>query len=319
MSDREPLETRIPPDCSGLRLDQALVRLFPQYSRSRLSAWIRDARVRVDGEPRRPRDTVRGGERISLLPEPVHDERIEAEAIPLDIVYEDAHLLVVNKPPGMVVHPGAGNPAGTLQNALLHHAPELEAVPRAGLVHRLDKDTSGLLVVARSLAAHKRLVAMMAAREIGREYEAVVCGLLTGGGSIDAPIGRHAVDRKRMAVRESGREAVTHYRLLARFRGHSHVAVRLETGRTHQIRVHFAHIRHPLVGDPTYGRRPWLPRGATAPLVEALGRFRRQALHARRLSLAHPVDGRALAWEAPTPGDLQVLLDALAEDLRHAG
>lgn len=212
------------------------------------------------------------------------------------------------------MHPGAGNPDGTLQNGLLHHHPELAALPRAGIVHRLDKDTSGILVVAKTFAAHKQLVADLQARAVKREYEAVACGVITAGGHVDAAIGRHAVDRKRMTVRGDGRHAVTHYRVLQRFRAHTHVKCRLETGRTHQIRVHLAHVRHPLVGDPTYGRRLAIPKGAEPGLADTLRRFRRQALHARKLGLTHPGSGEVMHWQAPRPADFEALLQALAHD-----
>lgn len=311
-------DSLIPPELTGQRFDQALARLFPEYSRSRLTQWIKDGRAFLDEGPARPRDAVTGGQRVRLhvLEEPLTE--MQPEALPLDIVYEDPALIVVNKPAGLVVHPGAGNRAGTLQNALLHHAPELANVPRCGLVHRLDKDTSGLLAVARTLQAHTRLVAALQAREFEREYEAVVTGVLTGGGTVDAPLARHAVDRLRMSVREGGREAVTHYRLLKRFRAHTHISVRLETGRTHQIRVHMAHIRHPLLGDPVYGRRLALPPSATERLKFALQSFRRQALHARRLGLAHPTSGERLVWQAPLPSDMTELIAALADDMTHA-
>src|SRR5579859_2456261 len=252
-------ESRVPAELAGQRFDQALARLFPEYSRSRLSQWIKDGRALLDRNPARPRDAVMDGQRVALtvVAEPL--TTVAAEELPLDIVHEDAALIVVNKPAGLVVHPGAGNRAGTLQNALLHHAPELAEVPRAGLVHRIDKDTSGLLVVARTLEAHTRLVAALQAREFEREYLALVNGVMTGGGTVDAPVGRHATDRLRMSVREDGRTAVTHYRVAQRYRAHTQVAVHLETGRTHQIRVHLAHIRYPIVGDPVYGRRLALP------------------------------------------------------------
>ena len=316
-------ECLIPAELAGYRFDQALARLFPEYSRSRLTQWVRDGQVLLDERAPRPRDAVMTGQRVRLnaVEEPLTG--LEPEALPLDIVYEDAALIIVNKPAGLVVHPGAGNPAGTLQNALLYHAPELVHVPRAGLVHRLDKDTSGLLAVARTLEAHTCLVAALQAREFEREYEAVTVGVMTGGGSVDAPIARHGVDRKRMSVREGGRTAVTHYRVIRRYRAHTQVAVRLETGRTHQIRVHLAHIHHPLVGDPVYGRRLAVPADATVTLSEELRSFKRQALHARRLGLAHPVSGEFMRWEAPLPEDMQRLLQALDRDLRrhssHAG
>jgi len=311
-------ESQVPPELAGQRFDQALAKLFPEYSRSRLTQWIKEGRAFLDEGPARPRDAVAGGQRVRLqvVEEPLTEMR--PEALPLDVVYEDSALIIVNKPAGLVVHPGAGNRGGTLQNALLHYAPELAVVPRCGLVHRLDKDTSGLLAVARTLQAHTRLVAALQARGFEREYEAVVTGVLTGGGTVDAPLARHAVDRLRMSVREGGREAVTHYRLLKRFRAHTHISVRLETGRTHQIRVHMAHIRHPLLGDPVYGRRLALPPGATERLKTALQSFRRQALHARRLGLAHPLSGERMVWEAPLPPDMAELIAALADDMAHA-
>ncbi len=310
----------MPASAAGQRLDKALAELLPQYSRARLQHWIEAGAIRVDGAQPRPRDKLRGGESITLALEA--ETRVEAapQAIPLQVVHEDAALLVINKPPGLVVHPGAGNPAGTLLNALLHHAPELARLPRAGIVHRLDKDTSGLMVVARTLAAHTALVEALQARNVEREYEAVVNGVMTAGGRIDAAIGRHPQDRKRMAVRGSegsgARSAVTHYRVLERFRAHTHVRVQLETGRTHQIRVHLQHIRFPIVGDPVYGRRLALPRQATPELSAALRGLARQALHARRLALTHPATGAACDWEAPAPVDMQALLAALRADAK---
>jgi 23S rRNA pseudouridine1911/1915/1917 synthase len=305
----------IPETYRGQRLDKALADLLPDFSRNRLQTWLRDGHIRVDDETAAPRMPVRGGERVvaRLEAEPATPQ-VAPEPIALDIVYQDADLLVVNKPAGLVVHPGAGNRDGTLQNALLHHAPELAALPRSGIVHRLDKDTSGLLVVARGARAHKHLVAALAAREIEREYEAVVYGVLTAGGTVDAPIGRHPADRKRMDVREGAREAVTHYRVIRRFRAHTHVRLTLESGRTHQIRVHMRHIRHPLVGDPVYGRRLAIPAGAGETLAATLRGFRRQALHARRLALTHPADDRHLEWQAPAPPDFTALLTALSND-----
>lgn len=310
-------ECLIPAELAGYRFDQALARLFPEYSRSRLTQWVRDGHVLLDERAPRPRDSVMAGQRVCLTVVAEAVTAHAAEALPLDIVYEDEVLLVVNKPAGLVVHPGAGNPAGTLQNALLYHAPGLMHVPRCGLVHRLDKDTSGLLAVARTLEAHTRLVAALQAREFEREYEAVTVGVMTGGGTVDAPIARHSVDRVRMSVREGGRPAVTHYRVVKRFRAHTQVSVKLETGRTHQIRVHLAHIHHPLVGDPVYGRRLAMPAGATFTLTETLRSFKRQALHARRLGLRHPASGEFMRWEAPLPQDMQQLLHALDMDLRR--
>ena len=310
----EILSATVPPEAAGRRLDQVLAELFPSHSRSRLKAWIEAGRVRLNGKQPKPRDRLLGGEQVEVEPlaEPVGD--VMPQAIPLAIVHEDRHLLVVDKPAGLVVHPGAGNPDQTLQNALLAHDAGLAALPRAGIVHRLDKDTSGLLVVARTLEAHTELVRLLAAREVSREYEALCCGVLTGGGTVEAPIGRHRSDRLRMTVRGDGREAVTHYRLIERFRAHTHLRVMLETGRTHQIRVHLAHLSYPIVGDPLYGGRLALPRGASPALVEALRGFRRQALHAARLAFVHPVSGQAMSFESPLPDDLQALLAALRED-----
>ena len=288
--------------------------MFPDYSRSRLKAWVLDGSVLIDGAARRPRDPVQGGERVVLTVRVDAAVRAGPEPMALEIVFEDDDLLVIDKPPGLVVHPGAGNASGTLMNGLLAHAPQLESLPRAGIVHRLDKDTSGLLLVAKSLPAHTALVRALAERAVSRRYLAICNGVLTGGGTIDAAIERHPVDRTRMAVRDSGRPAVTHYTVIERFRAHTFVNVVLETGRTHQIRVHFAHRRHPLVGDPVYGGRLALPAGASAALRDALRAFRRQALHAARLELRHPVTGEDLGFEAPPPADFQELLRVMRED-----
>jgi 23S rRNA pseudouridine1911/1915/1917 synthase len=304
----------IPPELAGQRLDRALAQLFPEYSRSRLKAWLVDGAISVDGEQPRPRDPVRGGETVVLTATAEPVVAALPERLDLDVVYEDEALLVINKPAGLVVHPGAGNPAGTLMNGLLHHAPSLEALPRAGIIHRLDKDTSGLLLIGKTLEAHTELVRMLANRDVSRIYVAICNGVLTGGGTINAPIGRHRVDRKRMCVRDDGKPAVTHYTVLERFAAHTLVRVRLETGRTHQIRVHFAYRRHALVGDPVYGGRLALPPGAGEGLVEALRRFRRQALHAAELHLEHPLTREPLDLDAPLPADLQALLDAFRED-----
>jgi 23S rRNA pseudouridine1911/1915/1917 synthase len=313
----------LPLTAAGLRLDQALAAALPQYSRARLQRWIAEGAVRVGGEPVRGRDRVRGGEQVVISGAFPADPGVAAEALPLQVVHEDPELLVLNKPPGMVVHPGAGNREHTLQNALLAHDGELARVPRAGLVHRLDKDTSGLLIIARTPAAHLRLVAALAAREIGREYLALVWGRPTAGGRIEASIGRHRTARTRMMVRADGREAVTHYRIEERLPAHTLLRVQLETGRTHQIRVHLAHIGLPLVGDPVYGgRQRGLPRSAksragggeaSALAAQALRGFHRQALHAQRLTLRHPRTGRTLSFEAPLPADFAALLQALRE------
>jgi 23S rRNA pseudouridine1911/1915/1917 synthase len=308
------LEATVDAGLAGARLDQALASLFPDYSRSRLQAWTREGRVSVNGEQRRPRDRVEFGDRLALRALVEDQVECAAQDIPLRILFEDEHLLVIDKPAGLVVHPAAGNPDGTLQNALLFHDPALAALPRAGIVHRLDKDTTGLMVVGRSQAAHKRLVEAMAAREIHREYRALVVGSMPAGGLIDLPIGRHPTQRTRMAVNPLGKPSVTHFSVLQEFRGHTLLKVRLETGRTHQIRVHMAHLRHPVFGDPVYGRRLQLPGGASDELKAVLRGFHRQALHAKRLELVHPVSGRALRFSCAMPEDMRVLIQALAED-----
>lgn len=319
MSESTRHQLTIPVDFAGRRLDQALAELLSEYSRSRIKDWIDEGRVRVDGAQLRPKDKVLGGEQVELEAVLPMSEDVTAQAIELVVVHEDKHVFVINKPAGLVVHPGAGNPAGTLQNALLHLDEKLAKLPRAGIVHRLDKDTSGLMVVARTIDAHTALVRAIEAREVHREYEAVCLGVMTGGGTVEAPIGRHPVDRLRMAIRESGREAVTHYRVLQRFRGHTHVRLTLETGRTHQIRVHMAHIKYPLVGDQAYGGRLLLPKGASPDLVDALRAFKRQALHAARLAFDHPKSNKQIECTAPIPKDMQVLIDVLAADAKlHA-
>ncbi len=317
-SPRHQRELRLPPHAAGRRLDQALAEALPEYSRSRLKRWIDAGQLRVDGRVPRPRDIVAGGERV-LLDAPDEDAVTSvAQAIPIVIAWEDADVIVVNKPAGMVVHPGAGNPDQTLQNALLAHDPRLSKLPRAGIVHRLDKDTSGLLIVARNDAAREVLVAALTARGIHREYQAVCVGVMTSGGTVNAPIDRHPVDRLRMSVRSSGRDAVTHYRVIERFRRHTWVRVMLETGRTHQIRLHLAHAGYPLVGDPVYGRRLVIPKGATPKLEETLRAFRRQALHAAKLVFPHPKDDREIEVTAPLPPDLVTLIGALRKDAASA-
>ena len=304
----------LPPDLAGKRLDQALAQLLPQYSRTRIQRWIEEGAVLINGLAVRPRDVVTGGESATVEARLPPESGITPEKMPLDIVHQDTQMLIINKPPGMVVHPGAGNREHTLQNALLAHDAKLKRVPRAGLVHRIDKDTSGLLVVARTIEAHAALVAELGAHEIEREYLAVCTGAMTGGGTVDEPIGRHRTQRIKMTVRSDGRAAVTHYRIEKRFRAHTLARVRLETGRTHQIRVHMAHVKYPIVGDPVYGGRARLPAGATPELVQALQTFPRQALHAARLTLTHPKSGKRVTYDAPLPKDLTGLLDALARD-----
>jgi 23S rRNA pseudouridine1911/1915/1917 synthase len=308
------LTGQIPDSMAGHRLDQALAGLFPDYSRSRLQRWIQAGQVWVDMEIRRARDRVSGGESVEIDAPSSTGARCLAEPMTLDVLYRDDDLLIINKPPGLVVHPAPGNPDGTLQNGLLHLDPALEHVPRSGLVHRLDKDTSGLLVVARNLQAHKSLVEQLQARTVTREYLAVVCGIVTAGGSVRAPVGRHPVDRKRMAVVSGGKPAVTHYRVAERYRAHTLLRLRLETGRTHQIRVHMAHLRHPLVGDAVYGGRARLPAAAGPRLREAIQAFSRQALHAARLALVHPRTHEEMQWVAPPPADMAYLIEVLREE-----
>jgi 23S rRNA pseudouridine1911/1915/1917 synthase len=309
-------EAAVPLALAGKRFDQALAEMFPEFSRSRLAEWIKAGDALLDGQPVRPRDPVRGGETVTVSLRTSVETHSEAEPIPLDIRYQDADVLVVDKPAGLVVHPGAGNPRGTMVNALLHFDPKLAELPRAGIVHRLDKDTSGLMVVARSLRAHSSLIEQLSGREVHRQYLAVVVGPMIAGGTVNAPIGRHATDRVRQAVVKEGqgKEAVTHYRVRERFRAHTLVECRLETGRTHQIRVHMAHAKHPLVGDPLYGGSFKLPKGATPDLVEALRAFRRQALHAEKLTFRHPVSGEDLSTESPMPADMLALVATLRAD-----
>jgi 23S rRNA pseudouridine1911/1915/1917 synthase len=306
---------KVPDELGGKRLDQAAALLLPEFSRSRLKSWIDAGRLTVGGEGAKPRVLLKGGEELVLDIELEAAVPVEPEAIPVKVVHADAALLVIDKPVGLVVHPGAGNRSGTLQNALLNLHPELAKLPRAGLVHRLDKDTSGLLVVARTLESQTVLAAALELREIKRTYRAICQGVLTGGGTVDAPIGRHRRERTKMAVIDGGRPARTHYRVVERFRAHTHVEVDLETGRTHQIRVHMAHIRAPLLGDPTYGGRPRLPPAPSDELKAALQGFRRQALHASRLAFVHPATGAALSFQSPLPPDFERLLALLRADV----
>lgn len=301
-------------DFAGQRIDQAAASLFPSFSRARIQQWIKAGELTLNGHTCKPRDKVMGGETVAVAATPLPQGEWVSEDIPLDVVYEDEDIVVINKPVGLVVHPGAGNPEGTLLNALLHRYPGLEHVPRVGIVHRLDKDTSGLMVVALNLEAQTSLVAQLQARTVSREYEALVQGVPTGGGTINEPIGRHPRVRTRMAVaKNGGKPAMTRFRILQRFSHHAHLRVKLETGRTHQIRVHMAHIGFPLVGDPVYGGRLKLPPGASPELVDALRGFRRQALHAAALSLKHPRTDETMSWSAPLPEDFRHLLAALEQ------
>ncbi len=314
----DPIDLTIPMDFAGQRLDQVLAELLQEYSRTRLKAWIEGGQVLVEGKQLRPKDPVMGGEQVRVSPVFEADSRVQAEPIDLDIAFEDKHLLVINKPAGLVVHPGAGNPDGTLQNALLHYDPSMAVLPRAGIVHRIDKDTSGLLVVARTLEAHTALTEMIEAHAVQRHYEAVCVGVMTAGGTIDKPIDRHPTDRVKMAIRSSGRDAVTHYRVITRFRAHTHVRLQLETGRTHQIRVHLSHIGYPLIGDGVYGKRLVIPKNSTPAFADMLRNFNRQALHAAKLEFAHPITGKQVAVEAPLPADMKLLLKSLNADFKAA-
>ena len=310
----EQRSARVPESAAGRRFDAVLAELFPEFSRSRLAEWIKSGDALLDGNAVRPREPVRGGETVTLSV--LLDTRTESEPqdIPLSILHEDAEVFVIDKPAGLVVHPGAGNPDGTLVNGLLFRDPSLAALPRAGIVHRLDKDTSGVMVVARTLQAHAALVEQLSARAVHRQYLAIVVGALVSGGTASGAIDRHPRDRLRMAVRDDGRDAVTHYRLRERFRAHTALECRLETGRTHQIRVHMAHLKHPIVGDPLYGGALKLPRGASEDLVAALRGFRRQALHAETLEFVHPLSGEPLRCSAPVPADMLELMRVLRED-----
>ena len=313
------LSAEVQPEQMGQRLDQTLAELFPEYSRSRLKTWIEADLVKLnDRITNIPREKVLGGEKIEITVEVEDETRFEPENIPLNIVYEDDDIIVINKPKDLVVHPGAGNPNGTVLNALLYHYPPIAEVPRAGIVHRLDKDTTGLMVVAKTIPAQTKLVRDLQKRKITREYEAVASGIMTKGGTVDQPMARHATKRTLMAVHPMGKPAVTHYRIMENYRNYTRLRLRLETGRTHQIRVHMAHIAHPLLCDQTYGGRPRPPKNASEDFMEVLRNFKRQALHAVMLRLAHPITGEMMEWYAPLPDDFVELLNALKADyLEH--
>ncbi|WP_114766195.1 23S rRNA pseudouridine(1911/1915/1917) synthase RluD [Vibrio rhodolitus] len=304
----------------GQRLDQAIAEIFADFSRSRLKEWLLAGKVQVDGEVvTKPRTKVMGGEVITLQAELEDEERWEAQDIPLDIVYEDDDIIVINKPRDFVVHPGAGTPDGTALNALLHHYPDIAEVPRAGIVHRLDKDTTGLMVVAKTVPAQTRLVRALQKRNITREYEAIAIGRMTAGGKVDKAIGRHSTKRTLMAVSPMGKPAVTHYRVAEHFREHTRIRLRLETGRTHQIRVHMSYLQHPLLGDTAYGGRARIPSGATQELTEMIRGFDRQALHAVMLRFEHPITGEELEFHAPVPDDMVAMTEALRQDAQEHG
>ncbi len=312
--NRVNLESQISAELDGKRLDQALAILFPDYSRSLLQQWIKEGKLSINGKTcTSPKEKVKLDQIVNLDLEITPQGDWQAEAISLNILYEDDSFLIINKPAGLVVHPGAGNPKGTLLNALLSHEPSLQNIPRAGIVHRLDKDTSGLLVIAKTLETHTYLVRAIQERAISREYEAIVRGELISGSSVDAPIGRHPIRRTAMAVVGNGRIAITHYRIKARYPRHTRLRIKLETGRTHQIRVHMAHILHPIVGDPVYGKFQ-LVSGISSELQNQIINFKRQALHAVRLEFHHPITHELMAWEAPIPLDMQELIESFEKE-----
>ncbi len=306
------LSQQLGENSAGLRLDQAAVELFPDYSRGRLQQWIKQGELTIDGRHVKPSARVSGGEILRIEAQLISEGEVEPQDIPLDVLFSDEHLLVLNKPVGLVVHPAAGNWDGTLQNALLHYDPELGVIPRSGIVHRLDKDTSGVMVVARSLKAHASLVNQLQTRSMSRIYEAVVKGETPPAGTIEAAIDRNPRDRKKMAVMDSGRSAISHYQLIQRLPGTSHIQVSLESGRTHQIRVHMTHIGYPIVGDLLYGRGPIKQKGLPAAAIEAINGFPRQALHARTLKLVHPDSDEECEFSAPLADDISEFIETLS-------
>lgn len=315
MKNQVHKQAEVSSELSGQRLDQVAARLFPDYSRARLQGWIKAGELTVNALVMRPRDKVYANDRLVLQAVLESKSEAGAEPVPLHIIHEDEQLLVLNKPAGLVVHPAAGHHEGTLLNGLLFHCPGLQLLPRAGIVHRLDKDTTGLMVVAKTPEAHHRLTRALQRREVTREYDAVVTGVMTAGGVIDLPLGRHPVHRKKRAVTDQGKPAVTHYTVAKRFRHHTHVHLQLETGRTHQIRVHLSHLGYPIIGDRTYGGRLQIPRDCPQHLAELLRGFPRQALHASRLALMHPMTGEIMQWQIPLPEDMRGLLAGLQQDL----
>ena len=307
----------IPDAMSGKRLDQALAELLPEHSRARLQGWIRDDYVQIDKKSMRPRDKVHGGEQVEIRAEIESQISAAPEDIPLEIVFEDEHLIIINKPAGLIVHPGAGNPQHTLMNALLHHDQQLEQVARAGIVHRLDKDTTGLLVVARTPQSHTYLANQLQTRKIYREYVTIVSGIMTAGGTINQPIGRHRTHRTKMAVVKNGRSSTTHYRIIKKYKHHTQLQVNLETGRTHQIRVHLTWLHYPIIGDPVYGGKKQLVKGMDPNLANYITAFPRQALHARAIQLHHPLSKEMMTWQAPIPEDMAELINTLETDAKR--
>ncbi|MFC3854175.1 23S rRNA pseudouridine(1911/1915/1917) synthase RluD [Salinispirillum marinum] len=314
MQELIEMDAQVPITMGGQRVDQIAAQLFPEYSRSRLQNWLKSGQMLVDDKPAKPKDKLVGGEWLRVEAELEVFSEWRAEPVDFPIHYEDESIIVINKPAGLTVHPGAGTPNGTLLNGLLHYDPSLASVPRAGIVHRLDKDTTGLMVVARTIEAQTALVRDLQDREISREYEAICKGVMTGGGTVDEPIGRHGTQRTKMAVRPMGKPATTHYRVLQKFANHTHVRLKLESGRTHQIRVHMDHIHYPLVGDPVYGGQFSFPRDISDRLKTTLQSFKRQALHAKALGLFHPETGEWMEWEIDLPADMHSLLTVMATE-----
>ncbi|EKD72032.1 MAG: hypothetical protein ACD_46C00028G0002 [uncultured bacterium] len=316
MQDKIHHQLIIPENFAQERLDQVLAKLMPEYSRTQIQSWIEDGNILLNGKHTKAKIKIKGNEVITVDVERKIDPTWEAQKIPLPIVYEDEAIIIINKPVGLVVHPGAGNKNNTLLNALIYHAPQLKLLPRAGIIHRIDKDTSGLLVIAKTAEALKHLSQQLKNRTIQREYQAVVYGAMISGGTVDAPIDRHPIERKRMAIVETGRQAVTHYRIAEKFRAHTRLMLKLETGRTHQIRVHMAYIQHPIVGDPTYGGKVQLAKGMSTELIQLMRQFKRQALHAFRLGFIHPLSNEFVSFEIELPDDMQVLVEALRADTK---
>lgn len=308
------LQAQVDDSCCGQRLDRVAVTCFQDFSRARLQEWIKSGHLQVDGKVLKPGVKLRGGEQLKLAAEIEEDRQWEPEFIEFPIVYEDQDILIINKPAGLVVHPAPGHWSGTLLNGLLHYCPDLATIPRAGIVHRLDKDTTGLMVVAKTLQAQTHLVEQLQARTVRREYETIVKGAIASDGTVDKPIARHPTQRLRMAVVLGGKPAITHYKVMERFTYHTYLHVKLETGRTHQIRVHMSDMHHPLVGDELYNARFHIPRECSKAMEGCLVHFRRQALHARRLGLIHPVSGQMMSWSADAPEDFKFLLRTLREE-----